>query len=283
MSSASAASSSSASSSSPHRYGLCKVVRNGKVPANKKRPSAWDLVNRAKWDAWKAAENKGKAGAMDAYIALIEGLDEKFKATALPALAPVAEDTVTSAAAATATATGTVAGAGAGEGGGSKEAGAAAPGTPTKPSPVPLADAGAPGTSGADGADGVGGVNVPPTPAKFGGAETSVLGQGSGGGEGGGEGGEGGGLGVALGSLHKKGFLLKQRDVVKTWRSRYFILEGNLMSYYLTQVRGGREGKREERSVYRDYVEGNLIFYYLRQVRRGEGGVPCSGWVRWVQ
>ena len=244
MSSASAsAASASSASSSPHRYGLCKVVRNGKVPANKKRPSAWDLVNRAKWDAWKAAENKGKAGAMDAYIALIEGLDEKFKATALPALAPVAEDKVA--------ATATVAGAGAGEGGGSKEAGAAAPRTPTKPSPVPLADAGAPGTpTGADGADGadgvggVGGVNVPPTPAKFGGAETSVLGQGSQG-EGGGEGGEGGGLGVALGSLHKKGFLLKQRDVVKTWRSRYFILEGNLMSYYLTQVRGGRERRKE--------------------------------------
>ena len=211
-------------------------MRNGKVPANKKRPSAWDLVNRAKWDAWKAAENKGREGAMDAYIALIEGLDEKFKATALPALAPVAEDTVASAATSTATSTATVAGAGAGGGGESKEAGAAAPGTPTKPSPVPLADAGAPGTpTGADGADGVGGVNVPPTPAKFGGAETSVLGQGSQGSQG--EEGEGGVFGVALGSLHKKGFLLKQRDVVKTWRSRYFILEGNLMSYYLTQVR----------------------------------------------
>ena len=47
-------------------------------------------------------------------------------------------------------------------------------------------------------------------------------------------------------------------------------VEGNLMSYYLTQVRGGREGKREERSVYRDCVEGNLMFYYLWQVRREE-------------
>ena len=49
-------------------YGLCKVVRMGKVPANKKRPAAWDLVNRAKWDAWKAAESKGKDGAMSAYV-----------------------------------------------------------------------------------------------------------------------------------------------------------------------------------------------------------------------
>jgi hypothetical protein len=30
----------------------------------------------------------------------------------------------------------------------------------------------------------------------------------------------------------KKGSLLKQRDIMKGWRRRYFVLEGKLLSYY---------------------------------------------------
>jgi diazepam-binding inhibitor (GABA receptor modulating acyl-CoA-binding protein) len=39
-----------------------------------KRPGLTDLVGRAKWDAWKAVEDKSSNEAMQAYLDLIESL-----------------------------------------------------------------------------------------------------------------------------------------------------------------------------------------------------------------
>ena len=43
-------------------YGLYKTVRTGSV--DRSRPGAFQLVARAKWDAWKAAESLSKDAAM---------------------------------------------------------------------------------------------------------------------------------------------------------------------------------------------------------------------------
>ena len=53
-------------------YVLYKQATEGDITA--KRPGLTDLVGRAKWDAWKAVEDKSSNEAMQAYVDLIESL-----------------------------------------------------------------------------------------------------------------------------------------------------------------------------------------------------------------
>jgi diazepam-binding inhibitor (GABA receptor modulating acyl-CoA-binding protein) len=53
-------------------YVLYKQATEGDITA--KRPGLTDLVVRAKWDAWKAVEDKSSNEAMQAYLDLIESL-----------------------------------------------------------------------------------------------------------------------------------------------------------------------------------------------------------------
>ncbi len=53
-------------------YALYKQATLGDVTG--KRPGFMDLVGRAKWDAWKAAEGMPTEKAMQAYVDLIQSL-----------------------------------------------------------------------------------------------------------------------------------------------------------------------------------------------------------------
>ena len=53
-------------------YALYKQGSAGDVDG--KRPGFTDLVGRAKWDAWKALEGRGREQAMQEYVDLIESL-----------------------------------------------------------------------------------------------------------------------------------------------------------------------------------------------------------------
>ena len=53
-------------------YGLYKQATEGDVTG--KRPGMLDMVGRAKHDAWASRRGTDKAGAMQAYIELVERL-----------------------------------------------------------------------------------------------------------------------------------------------------------------------------------------------------------------
>ncbi len=53
-------------------YGLYKQASSG--DATGERPGAFDMINRAKWDAWEGLKGQSTADAMQNYIDLIESL-----------------------------------------------------------------------------------------------------------------------------------------------------------------------------------------------------------------
>lgn len=55
-------------------YGLFKVATVGKVDTA--RPGMFDLKGKAKWDAWKKAENKSPDEAKQEYILKVQQLQE---------------------------------------------------------------------------------------------------------------------------------------------------------------------------------------------------------------
>lgn len=57
-------------------YGLYKQSTTGDV--NTERPSFWNIVGKAKWDAWESNEGISKLEAETKYIALVKSLIEKY-------------------------------------------------------------------------------------------------------------------------------------------------------------------------------------------------------------
>ena len=57
-------------------YGLYKQATEGDVSG--KRPGMLDLVARAKFDAWAARKGTDRAGAMAAYVALVDRLGREI-------------------------------------------------------------------------------------------------------------------------------------------------------------------------------------------------------------
>lgn len=53
-------------------YALYKQASSG--DATGERPGAFDMINRAKWDAWEGLRGRSKGDAMQNYIDLIESL-----------------------------------------------------------------------------------------------------------------------------------------------------------------------------------------------------------------
>ncbi|XP_038704545.1 acyl-CoA-binding protein-like [Tripterygium wilfordii] len=60
-------------------YGLYKQATVG--PVNTGRPGMFSPKDRAKWDAWKAAEAKSKDEAMSDYITKVKQLQEEAAAS----------------------------------------------------------------------------------------------------------------------------------------------------------------------------------------------------------
>ncbi|KAI6706836.1 hypothetical protein NL676_009798 [Syzygium grande] len=61
-------------------YGLFKQATVG--PVNTRRPGMFNMRDRAKWDAWKAAGGKSKDEAMSGYITKVKQLLEEAAASA---------------------------------------------------------------------------------------------------------------------------------------------------------------------------------------------------------
>ncbi|XP_010940803.1 acyl-CoA-binding protein [Elaeis guineensis] len=59
-------------------YALYKQATVG--PVNTSRPGMFNIKDRAKWDAWKAAEGKSKEDAMSDYITKVKQLQEEAAA-----------------------------------------------------------------------------------------------------------------------------------------------------------------------------------------------------------
>ncbi len=57
-------------------YGLYKQATEGDATGS--RPGMLDLKGRAKFDAWAKRKGSTKEAAMQAYVALVEGLAEKL-------------------------------------------------------------------------------------------------------------------------------------------------------------------------------------------------------------
>ena len=55
-------------------YGLYKQGSSGDISGD--RPGFTDMIGRAKWDAWNAMQGESQESAMQAYIDLIEDLQE---------------------------------------------------------------------------------------------------------------------------------------------------------------------------------------------------------------
>ena len=55
-------------------YGLYKQGSSGDISGE--RPGFTDMIGRAKWDAWNAMQGESQESAMQAYIDLIEDLQE---------------------------------------------------------------------------------------------------------------------------------------------------------------------------------------------------------------
>ena len=55
-------------------YGLYKQGSSGDISGD--RPGFTDMIGRAKWDAWNALQGESQESAMQAYIDLIEDLQE---------------------------------------------------------------------------------------------------------------------------------------------------------------------------------------------------------------
>ena len=55
-------------------YGLYKQGCSGDISGD--RPGFTDMIGRAKWDAWNAMQGESQESAMQAYIDLIEDLQE---------------------------------------------------------------------------------------------------------------------------------------------------------------------------------------------------------------
>ena len=55
-------------------YGLYKQGSSGDISGE--RPGVTDMIGRAKWDAWNAMQGESQESAMQAYIDLIEDLQE---------------------------------------------------------------------------------------------------------------------------------------------------------------------------------------------------------------
>ncbi|XP_029044053.1 acyl-CoA-binding protein homolog [Osmia bicornis bicornis] len=58
-------------------YALYKQATVGNV--NTSKPGALDLKGKAKWEAWKSKENMSKDDAKEAYIKLVNTLQQKYK------------------------------------------------------------------------------------------------------------------------------------------------------------------------------------------------------------
>ena len=58
-------------------YGAFKQSTEGDVQGS--RPSAFNFVARAKWDAWNALKGKSKEEAMKVYLAKLQELNPKAK------------------------------------------------------------------------------------------------------------------------------------------------------------------------------------------------------------
>ncbi|KAK4741273.1 hypothetical protein SAY87_024861 [Trapa incisa] len=61
-------------------YGLYKQATVG--PINTTRPGMFNMRDRAKWDAWKAVEEKSKEDAMGDYITKVKQLLEEAAGSA---------------------------------------------------------------------------------------------------------------------------------------------------------------------------------------------------------
>lgn len=57
-------------------YGLFKQATVGNV--NTERPSFWNLVAKAKWDAWNEVQGIDSESAKDKYVAFVTLLVEKY-------------------------------------------------------------------------------------------------------------------------------------------------------------------------------------------------------------
>jgi diazepam-binding inhibitor (GABA receptor modulating acyl-CoA-binding protein) len=57
-------------------YGLYKQATVGDV--NTERPSFWDMVGKAKWDAWESHKGMDLENAKNKYIALVAFLIGKY-------------------------------------------------------------------------------------------------------------------------------------------------------------------------------------------------------------
>jgi acyl-CoA-binding protein len=55
-------------------YGLYKQGSSGDISGD--RPGFTDMIGRAKWDAWNTLQGESQESAMQAYIDLIEDLQE---------------------------------------------------------------------------------------------------------------------------------------------------------------------------------------------------------------
>jgi acyl-CoA-binding protein len=55
-------------------YGLYKQGSSGDISGD--RPGFTDMIGRAKWDAWNALQGENQDSAMQAYIDLIEDLQQ---------------------------------------------------------------------------------------------------------------------------------------------------------------------------------------------------------------
>ena len=58
-------------------YALYKQATVGNV--NTSKPGTLDLKGKAKWEAWKSKENMSKDDAKEAYIKLVNTLQQKYK------------------------------------------------------------------------------------------------------------------------------------------------------------------------------------------------------------
>lgn len=57
-------------------YGLYKQVTVGDI--NTTRPGFWDMVGKAKWDAWKARDGISKEECETLYISFVKKLSSKY-------------------------------------------------------------------------------------------------------------------------------------------------------------------------------------------------------------
>lgn len=58
-------------------YGLYKQATTGDI--NTDKPSFWNLVGKAKWEAWKTYEGISQDTAEKSYVALVELLLSKYQ------------------------------------------------------------------------------------------------------------------------------------------------------------------------------------------------------------